>query len=140
MKTFFSCHSIISKYRMKFTALTILFMAIAQTLGMEIVKIRDVTLRNNSAVEVLGTDVDELDDFTMCGRFWNPYLATTLDIWQNMVYIKANDMWLLAKVAILDCDNRYEGCNDYYRKVLGRLLVTRITTLLTQGLVLLMLD
>ena len=105
---------------MKFTALTILFMAIAQTLGMEIVKIRDVTLRNNSAVEVLGTDVDELDDFTMCGRFWNPYLATTLDIWQNMVYIKANDMWLLAKTAILDCDHRYEGCNDYYRKVLGR--------------------
>ena len=123
MKKFFSCHSIISKYRMKFTALTILFMAIAQTLGMEIVKIRDVTLRNNSAVEVLGTDVDELDDFTMCGRFLNPYLATTLDIWQNMVYIKANDMWLLAKTAILDCDNRYEGCNDYYRKVLGRLLV-----------------
>ena len=105
---------------MKFTALTILLMAIPQTSGMKIVRIRDVTLRNNSAVEVLGTDVDELDDFTMCGRFWNPYLATTLDIWQNMVYIKANDMWLLAKTAILDCDHRYEGCNDYYRKVLGR--------------------
>ena len=94
-------------------------MAVTQTSGMKMVKIRDVTLRNNSAVEVLETDVDELNDFTMCGRFWNPYLATSLDIWQNMVYIKANDMWLLAKVAILDCDNRYDGCNDYYRKVLG---------------------
>ena len=88
-------------YKMKFTALAILLMTIAQTSGMKIVRIRDITLRNNSAVEVLGTDVDELDDFTMCGRFWNPYLATTLDIWQNMVYIKANDMWLLAKVVII---------------------------------------
>ena len=105
---------------MKFTAVTIFFMAMTQTSGMKLVKIKDVTLRNNSAVEVLETDVDELNDFTMCGRFWNPYLATSLDIWQNMVYIKANDMWLLAKVAILDCDNRYDGCNDYYRKVLGK--------------------
>ena len=109
---------------MKFAALTVFLIAMTQTFGMQIVKIRDVTLRNNSAVEVLGTDVDELGDFTMCGRFWNPYLATTLDIWQNMVYIKANDMWLLAKVAILDCDNRYDGCNDYYRGVLGKFQLT----------------
>ena len=95
-------------------------MVMTQTFGMKIVKIRDVSLRNNSAVEVLETDVDELKNFTLCGRFWNPYLATSLDIWQNMVYIKANDMWLLAKVSILDCDNRYDGCNEYYRKVLGK--------------------
>ena len=93
---------------------------IVQAGALKTFKIRDINLSKNSAVEILNSYFDNLDDFTMCGRFWNPYLATSLDIWQNMVYIKANDMWLLAKVAILDCDNRYDGCNDYYRKVLGK--------------------
>ena len=112
----------------KYTVVLILIL-VARTNGIKILKIRDVIQRNNSAVEVLGTDVDELDTFTICGRFWNPYLATTLDIWQNIVYIKANDMWLLAKVAIIDCDHRYDGCNDYYRKVLGKSMLFNILKL-----------
>ena len=40
---------------------------------------------------------------------------------QNIVYITATDMWLLGKVLIIDCDTRYEGCNDYYRQQLGKM-------------------
>ena len=87
--------------------------------AMKVLKIGDINLKNNSAVEVLNSDIDDLNGFTMCGRFWNPYLASTPDIWQNIVYITSTDMWLLGKVVIIDCDTRYDGCNDYYRKILG---------------------
>ena len=40
---------------------------------------------------------------------------------QNIVYITATDMWLLGKVLIIDCNTRYEGCNDYYRQQLGNM-------------------
>lgn len=93
---------------------------IVQAGAMKILNIRDVNLRNNSAVEILDTYFDNLVDFTMCGRFRNPFLASTLDIWQNIVSIPSTDMWLLGKVLIKNCDTRYDGCNDYYREILGK--------------------
>merc|ERR1712227_984345 len=33
-------------------------------------------------------------------------------------------MWLLAKVVIIDCDDRYDGCNDYYRAKIGNKYLT----------------
>ena len=87
--------------------------------AIQVVKIQNVEVNSNSAVEILDTNVENLKDFTVCGRFQNPYLATVHDIWQNIVYISSFDMWLLAKVVIIDCDDRYEGCSDYYRGKLG---------------------
>ena len=49
---------------------------------------------------------------------------------QNIVYITATDMWLLGKVLIVDCDTRYEGCNDYYRQQLGNMYLVCIYYLL----------
>ena len=92
---------------------------IVQVGAMKILKIRDFNLRNNSAVEILDTYFDKLVDFTMCGRVRNPFLATTLDIWQNIISIPSTDMWLLGKVLIINCDTRYDGCNDYYKEILG---------------------
>ena len=95
---------------------------IIQAGSIKVLNIRDVNFRNNSAVEILNTYFDNLVDFTMCGRFRNPFLASTLDIWQNIVSIPSTDMWLLGKVLIKDCDTRYDGCNDYYREILGKIM------------------
>ena len=71
-------------------------------------------------MEILDTNVENINDLTVCGRFKNPFLAAAHDIWQNIVYISSFDIWLLAKVVIIDCDDRYDGCNDYYRAKIGR--------------------
>ena len=87
--------------------------------ALKMFKLRDVHSKNNSAVEILSSFFDDLDDFTICGRFRNPFLAPTLDIWQNIVSIPSTNMWLLGNVLIIDCEKRYDGCNDYYREILG---------------------
>ena len=96
---------------------------IVQAGAMKMFKIRDVNLQKNSAVEILNSYFDNLDDFTMCGRFRTPFLASTLDIWQNIVSIPSTDMWLLGLVLIINCDTRYDGCNDYYKEILGKILM-----------------
>ena len=103
------------------TIRTLVFlMIIKYRFTISVVKISNVEANSNSAVEILDTNVENLKDFTVCGRFMNPYLATVHDIWQNIVYISSFDIWLLAKVVIIDCDDRYEGCSDYYRGKLGK--------------------
>ena len=94
---------------------------IVQAGAMKIFKIRDVNSQKNSAVEILNSYFDNLNDFTMCGRFRTPFLASTLDIWQNIVSIPSTDMWLLGQLLIINCDTRYDGCNDYYREILGEI-------------------
>ena len=94
---------------------------IVQAGAMKIFKIRDVNSQKNSAVEILNSYFDNLNDFTMCGRFRTPFLASTLDIWQNIVSIPSTDMWLLGQLLIINCDTRYDGCNDYYREILGKI-------------------
>ena len=94
---------------------------IVQAGAMKIFKIRDVISQKNSAVEIRNSYFDNLNDFTMCGRFRTPFLASTLDIWQNIVSIPSTDMWLLGQLLIINCDTRYDGCNDYYREILGKI-------------------
>ena len=94
---------------------------IVQAGAMKIFKIRDVNSQKNSAVEIRNSYFDNLNDFTMCGRFRTPFLASTLDIWQNIVSIPSTDMWLLGQLLIINCDTRYDGCNDYYREILGKI-------------------
>ena len=85
----------------------------------KVLKLKNVDNFNNSAVEIEHSKIDPNSDFSLCLRFSNPYLATTLDIWQNLVYITSTDMWLLGKVVIIDCNIRYDGCNAYYKSKLG---------------------
>ena len=94
---------------------------IVQAGAMKIFKIRDVNSQKNSAVEILNSYFDNLNDFTMCGRFRTPFLASTQDIWQNIVSIPSTDMWLLGQLLIINCDTRYDGCNDYYQEILGKI-------------------
>ena len=104
------------------THLTVLFSIFfdISCFALEVVKINNIEENSNSAVEILDTNVENINDLTVCGRFKNPFLAEVHDIWQNIVYISSFDMWLLAKVVIIDCDDRYDGCNDYYRAKIGR--------------------
>ena len=98
-----------------------------------VLKISNVDNFNNSAVEIENSKINPDDDFSLCVRFSNPYLATTLDIWQNLVYITSTDMWLLGKVVIIDCDSRYDGCNAYYKSKLGLCIEKKIQNQIDGG-------
>lgn len=37
-------------------------------------------------VEILNSSIAALEEFTICGRFWNTYLTPTADPWQQIIY------------------------------------------------------
>lgn len=49
----------------------------------------------NSAVEILESELQHLEQFTLCGRFKTPFLSSMPNIWQNLIY-KSN-FWIFGK-------------------------------------------
>ena len=59
------------------------------------------TNEGNGTVEILNSSIDQLDEFTICGRFWSPFLATSKDPWQQVIF--KDPIWMLAKLEFRWC-------------------------------------
>ena len=76
------------------------------------------TLTSNAKVEMKNSSLKSLEDFSICGRFFSPYMGN-FPYLQSLVYI--HEMWLFSQVIFLDCDYLYSGCTEYYKKVFGNI-------------------
>ena len=57
-----------------------------------------LTNRKTGVAEMLGSKIDHLEQWTICGRFRNAYLTPTEDPWQQIIY-KA-PLWMLARLEL----------------------------------------
>ena len=57
-----------------------------------------LTNTKTGVAEMLGSRIDQLDQFTICGRFKNAYLTPTVDPWQQIVY--KGPLWMIARLEL----------------------------------------
>lgn len=70
--------------------------------------------------EIKDSSIQNLEKFTICGRFRTPEIPHMPNYWQNILYFQ--DMWLLGRIHLRNCEDRYTGCTAYYRNRLGTML------------------
>ena len=75
------------------------------------------SLVSNAKVEMKNSSLKNFEDFTICGRFFSPYMGN-FPFWQTLVYI--DEMWLISQIIFMDCDKLYSGCTEHYKKVFGK--------------------
>ena len=74
----------------------------------------------NISVEIEHSEVNHLRRFSICGRFKAPYLPTMENNFQCLLYLR--NMWLFNRIDLRGCDKRYEGCTEYYKDKIGKLI------------------
>ena len=77
-----------------------------------------VTPEDNVKVEIRDSSIDKLDQFSICGRFRTPYLPVMKNKMQTLMYRKK--LWLLNRLDMVSCEERYPGCTDYYKRAIGK--------------------
>ena len=68
--------------------------------------------KSTSRVELLGTDIQLLDSFTICARFRNPIMSGLDNNWQEILY--RNKFFLLGAVNVNNL-----GTNEHYGVEIG---------------------
>ena len=73
-------------------------------------------------VELLDSALDNLDDFTICGRVKNYKFkrSSNATVWESILSTE-KESYLLISVP-MECENKYIGCTDNYRYYLGKSL------------------
>ena len=64
------------------------------------------------------TSIKNLHQMTLCGRFKTPYISKMINIVQDIIYIEG--MWLLSRLDMRNCDQRFSGCTQFYKEALGK--------------------
>ena len=72
---------------------------------------------DNVKVEIKDSSVHKLDQFSICGRFRTPYLPGMKNRFQTLLY--RGKLWLLNRIDMVSCEERYLGCTDYYKRAIG---------------------
>ena len=87
--------------------------------SMKVLKLSaSVKPEDNVKVEIRDSSIDKLDQFSICGRFRTPYLPAMKNKMQTLLYRKK--LWLLNRLDMVSCDERYPGCTDYYKRAIGQ--------------------
>ena len=72
-------------------------------------------------VEIEDSSLQEYDQFTICGRFRTPFLP---DLIQNMTIqtlLYSSNMWFLNRIEMRHCEDRYDGCTNYYKDKISKI-------------------
>ena len=77
----------------------------------------DVVAKDKSTAEIMNSAINQLDQVTICGRFRSPYLPGMNNSYQNIIYVEP--IWFLYSLDLRNCDHRYRGCTEYYKKNVG---------------------
>ena len=83
--------------------------------------------KDNVTVELENSSIDKLKQFTLCGRFLTPFLPNMKSNIQSLVYRK--NMYLMCRIELRSCEDRYPGCTEFYKHDLGILICFEIFTI-----------
>ena len=107
---------------MTFFRILPLLMLLYQLYSIRVLQLQDnVSSNDNVTVELENSSIDKLKEFTLCGRFLTPYLPHMQSNVQSLLY--RSGMYLMGRIELRNCEDRFPGCTKLYQDDLGMLLL-----------------
>ena len=70
--------------------------------------------------ELLNSSLFEREEFTICLRFKTFTFITFPDSFSYQVILSYRDIWMFASYVAIPCDQRLNGCTQFYKDLLGQ--------------------
>lgn len=71
--------------------------------------------------EIEDSSLQNHDKFTICGRFRTPFLPDRIKNMTIQSLLYRTNMWFFNRLDMRDCEDRYEGCTNYYKHKIGKI-------------------
>ena len=113
-----ACHSKMVLYNFWTLFLFLVLVLTPQISSIKVLKLDSSTKpEDNVKVEIKDSSIDKLDQFSICGRFRTPHLPAMKNKMQTLLY--RSKLWFLNRLNMVNCEERYPGCTDYYKRATG---------------------